>query len=325
VLQGQGKRPVGGVDYPRTYQEFRDWFDDEAACREYLAGLRWPDGFCCPRCGGWEAWVTGRGLWMCPGCGLKTSVTAGTVFHRSRTPLSTWFAAIWLVTSQRNGVSAAGLRDVLGFGSYETAWAWLHKLRRAMVRPERDLLGDPAAGVSVELDQSFLTGVGLGTKGSVTSGTIPITIAVERLPNDRLGRVRLETPVKPGGLDMIDFAAEVITPGTVIHTDGARVFRDRLPGLGFGHQATPSSKNGKLVADIDAVMPGPHLVSSLLKRWTAGTLHYRLSQDHLPYYLDEFTFRFNRRSSRARGMLFYRLLQQAADTGPHPLKELIGG
>ena len=123
------KGPVGGVDYPRTYQEFGQWFGDEASCRAYLARLRWPAGFSCPRCGGDDFWVTGRGLWMCPGCGLKTSVTAGTIFHRSHTPLSTWFAAVWLVTSQKNGVSAQGLQDVLGFGSYETAWTWLHKLR----------------------------------------------------------------------------------------------------------------------------------------------------------------------------------------------------
>jgi hypothetical protein len=320
------ERPVGGIDYPRTYQEFRGWFPDEPSCREYLAGLRWPAGFSCPRCGGGEFWATAQGLRMCPECGLKSSVTAGTIFHRSHTPLSTWFAAIWLVTSQKNGVSAQGLQDALGFGSYETAWAWLHKLRRAMVRPDRDLLGSAdsvTGGVVVELDQSFLGGQSPSRHGG-SSDKVPITIAVERTPRGRLGRVRLEVADKRGGLDMLDFATEVIAPGTMIHTDGALMFR-RLPDLGYGHHATPSSKGGYLVDDIDAVMPGAHLVSSLLKRWTAGTLHHRLSQAHLPYYLDEFTFRFNRRNSRARGMLFYRLLQQAADTDPHPLKELIGG
>ena len=114
---------MGGVDYPRTYQEFRSWFADDDACVEYLSRLRWPDGFSCLRCGCGTSWLTARGLWMCAECGLKTSVTAGTIFHRSHTPLSTWFAAMWLVTSQKNGVSAQGLKDVLGFGSYETAWA----------------------------------------------------------------------------------------------------------------------------------------------------------------------------------------------------------
>src|SRR6266536_2120204 len=118
-------RPRGGVDYPRTYQEFRDWFVDDAACVDYLGQLRWPDGFVCPACGKDRYWRTG---------------TAGTIFHRSHTPLSTWFAAIWFVTSQKNGVSALGLQRTLGFGSYETAWAWMQKLRRAMVRPDREML-----------------------------------------------------------------------------------------------------------------------------------------------------------------------------------------
>jgi hypothetical protein len=252
----------------------------------------------------------------------KTSAMAGTIFHRSHTPLSTWFAAIWLVTSQKNGVSAQGLQDALGFGSYETAWAWLHKLRRAMVRPDRELLGSAADGVIVELDQSLLGAKG-GTGGG-SKGKTPVTIAVERTARGRLGRVRLDAAQRSGGIDMIEFAKEVISPGTMVHTDGASVFR-RLPGLGYGHLASPSHKASHLVENIDAVVPGPHLVSSLLKRWTAGTLHHRLSPAHLPYYLDEFTFRFNRRNSKARGLLFYRLLQQAADTDPHPLKELTGG
>lgn len=315
-------RPVGGIDYPRTYQEFREWFPDDDSCREYLAGLRWRQGFSCPRCGGGDCWQTGRGLRMCAECGLKTSVTAGTIFHRSRTPLSTWFAAVWFVTSQKNGVSAQGLQDALGFGSYETAWAWLHKLRRAMVRPERELLGTGLDGF-VELDQSFLGGRSTGTAGG-SSTKMPITIAVERTTGGRLGRVRLELADKVGGLDMIDFATEVIAPGATVHTDGAHMFT-RLNGHGYVHQATPGTKAGRKVEDLDAVMPGPHMISSLLKRWTAGTLHYRLSYQHLPYYLDEFMFRFNRRNSRARGMLFYRLLQQAVDTDPHPLKDLIGG
>jgi transposase-like protein len=251
---------------------------------------------------------------MCAECAKKTSVTAGTIFHRSHTPLSTWFAAVWFVTSQKNGVSAQGLKDALGFGSYETAWAWLHKLRRAMVRPDRELL----AGV-VELDQSFVGGRSPGKRGP-SSDKAPITIAVERDQRGRLGRVRLELAEKVGGLDMIESACEVVTPGATIRTDGARMFT-RLADRGYLHESTP----GYTAENLDAVMPGPHLVSSLLKRWTVGTLHYRVSREHLPYYLDEFTFRFNRRTSRARGMLFYRLLQQAVDTDPHPLKDLIGG
>ena len=167
--------PVGGVDYPRTYQEFRVWFPDDVACVDYLAKLRWPEGFRCPVCGGDRAWRTSTRHWKCAACGRKTSVTAGTIFHRTRTPLSTWFAAIWLVTSQKNGSSAQNLHDMLGFGSYETAWAWLHKLRRAMVRPDRDLL----AGL-VEVDESFIGGRAMGKPGASTD-KVPVMIAVETL------------------------------------------------------------------------------------------------------------------------------------------------
>src|SRR5699024_4178689 len=129
------------VDYPRTFQDLLAWFPDGASCLTYLERLRWPDGFVCPVCACTRGWRTAKVRFMCAACGRQTSVTAGTIFHRTRTPLSTWFAAVWLVTSQKNGVSALGLHRVLGFDSYETAWAWLHKLRRAMVRPDRDLLG----------------------------------------------------------------------------------------------------------------------------------------------------------------------------------------
>jgi transposase-like protein len=251
---------------------------------------------------------------MCAGCGLKTSATAGTIFHRSHSPLSTWFAAVWFVTSQKNGVSALGLQRVLGFGSYETAWAWLHKLRRAMVRPERERL----SGV-VEVDQSFLGGKSAGQRGP-SSDKAPIMIAAERISPYRLGRIRLGVAKAPGTRELVDFACEVVEPGSTIRTDGARMFQ-RLSTLGYAHQAVA----GYSAPDPDAVMPGAHLVSSLLKRWTAGTLHQRISPQHLPYYLDEFTFRFNRRRSSARGMLFYRLLQQAVETDPHPLTELTGG
>src|SRR5665648_604738 len=178
--------PVVGVDYPRTHQQLVAWFCPEEDCLEYLARLRWPGGFVCPACGGDKSWRTARrGMWMCSGCGRQTSVTAGTIFHRSHTPLTTWFAAIWFVCASRNGVSATTLQQVLGFGSYETAWAWLHKLRRVMVRPDRELL----AGV-VELDETM---VGGRTKRAVSmqQTKVPIMVAVETPGAHRLGRIRL--------------------------------------------------------------------------------------------------------------------------------------
>ena len=168
--------PVGGVDYPQTFQQLLAWFPDDASCLEYLADLRWPDGFVCPVCGSDRYWRTAKARWMCAECGRQTSVTAWTIFHRTRTPLTTWFAAVWFLTSQKNGVSALGLQRVLGFGSYETAWAWLHKLRRAMVRPDRDQL----SGV-VELDEVFIGNETRGSAGGSKDNTAAM-VAVESLP-----------------------------------------------------------------------------------------------------------------------------------------------
>jgi transposase-like protein len=307
-----GEHPVGGVDYPRTFQEFRDWFPDDDACLDYLEGLRWPDGFVCPVCDGRDGWrIKQRRMWMCAGCGRKTSVTAGTIFHRSHTPISTWFAAVWFVTSSKNGVSAANLQQQLGFGSYETAWAWLHKLRRAMVRPDRELL----SGI-VELDETFLGGVRVGKPGASTD-KVPVQIAVEVTETRKLGRVRFAIAERPGTRQLVDFGCEVIEPGATIRTDGLRTLR-QLGDLGYTHEYV----NGYNAEDRDAVLPGAHLVASLLKRWLTGTLHYSVSDKHFAYYLDEYAFRFNRRRSTARGLLFYRLLQQAVATDPHPLAEL---
>lgn len=310
---GTSRHPRAGVDYPTTYQELLAWFPDDAACLDYLAGLRWPEGFVCPACGGGEYWRTGKALWMCQSCARRTSVTAGTIFHRTRTPLSTWFAAIWFVTSQKNGVSAQGLQRVLGFKSYETAWAWMHKLRRAMVRTERDRL----SGI-VEVDETFVGGVSVGRLGG-SSDKVPVMVAVEKPgPGRTLGRIRLEVTDRPGTLSLVDFAQRMVTPGSTIRTDGARMMR-RLGALGYTHEYT----DGYSAEDKTEVLPGVHLTASLLKRWLIGTLHYAVAEHQLPYYLDEFTFRFNRRNSRSRGLLFYRLLQQAVETDPQPLHTLL--
>jgi transposase-like protein len=313
VVVDTDRHPQAGVDYPTTYQDLLAWFPDDVACLDYLAGLRWPEGFVCPGCGGGEYWRTSTALWMCQGCARRTSVTAGTIFHRTRTPLSTWFAAVWFVTSQKNGISAQGLQRVLGFKSYETAWAWMHKLRRAMVRPERDRL----AGI-VEVDETFVGGVSVGRLGA-SSDKVPVMVAVEKPgPGRKLGRIRLEITDRPGSLSLVDFAQRMVTPGSTIRTDGARMMR-RLGNLGYTHEYT----DGYRAVDKSEVLPGVHLTASLLKRWLTGTLHFAVAEHQLPYYLDEFTFRFNRRTAHSRGLLFYRLLQQAVETDPQPLHTLL--
>jgi len=304
--------PVGGVDYPRTFQELMAWFPNDAACLAYLERLRWPQGFVCPACGERGGWRTAKVRWMCTESGRQSSVTAGTIFHRIRTPLSTWFAAIWFITSQKNGMSAQGLQRVLGFGSYETAWAWMHKLRRAMVRPERELL----TGV-VELDEVFIGNESRGRAEGVKDHTAAM-IAIESIPGRKLGRVRIELAGPARADSILGFADRVIAKGSLVKTGGARYFY-RLPAAGYEHQAFVGVDN---LAPAHVSLPGVHMVSSLLKRWLTGTLHYAVSQEHLAYYLDEYTFRFNRRASTSRGLLFYRLLQQAVKTDPHPLAEL---
>ncbi|MWB98740.1 IS1595 family transposase [Agromyces sp. MMS17-SY077] len=192
--------------------------------------MRWPDGFVCPGCEGRDFWATGAGLCMCRACGRRTSLTAGTIFHRTRTPLSTWFAAVRFVTSQKNGMSAQSLQRVLGLKSYETAWAWMHKLRRAMVRPERDLL----SGV-VEVDETFVGGVSIGrSAASTTKATV--MVAVEKPgPGRKLGRIRLGLADRPNTLGLVAFATNSVVPGSSIHTDGARMMR-RLSELGYTHE-----------------------------------------------------------------------------------------
>jgi len=284
-------RPVGGADYPRSRPEFDDWFPDDAACVEYLAALRWTGGFICPGCGDDRSWRTSALSWMCTRCGRKTSVTAGTIFHRSHAPLSTWFAAIWYVTSERNGVSARGLQRALGLGSYETAWVWLQKLRRAMVRPGHDLL----AG-TVELAETFVD----------SGGPTPVLVAVERVTRQRLGRVRFG--VADNGRDPVVFAGETIARGSTIR---GVADEHRLAYVGYQTERSEA--------------PGVQAVASDLKRWLAGTLGRHVGRKHLPYYLDEFAFRFDRRDSTARGLLFYLLLQRAVATAPHPRTELDNG
>ncbi len=310
-----------GVDYPATYQQLVSWFSSEAACVEYLERLRWPEGFRCPACGSEQAWRTGSGLWLCASCRRKTSVTAGTIFHRSHLPLTQWFAAVWFVCSQKTGVSALGLQRVLGFGSYRTAWSWMHKLRRAMVRPERDLLG--GVGVAVELDQTFVGGRSSGGRRARYETKAEVTIAVERQHPKGLGRVRMRRITSQHRKqDIYAFAREVIAPGTILYTDGDTLYHGLASELDITHEPIA------LVHAADPaheVLPAVHRVASLLKRWLAGTLHYGQSTSHLDYYLDEFTFRFNRRTSRSRGLLFYRLLEQAVRTDPHPYHDLVGG
>lgn len=291
-------------EYPQTIIEFRERFATEQACKDYLRALRWPHGFVCPQCEQKRAWEMRRGLYWCRNCDYQSSVTAGTLFHDTHKPLRLWFEAMWYVTSQKSGVSALGLQRVLGLGSYHTAWNWLHKFRRAMVRPGRDRL----TGV-VEVDEIFIGGEQSGKRGRGAGGKALVLLAAQQ-DGKRIGRIRLRRVGDAAGESLEPAVWEMVEPGSMVRTDGWRGYNG-LTELGYRHQVVQgSAKLG------DNLLPLVNMVASLLKRWLLGTHQGAVQHSHLDYYLDEYTFRFNRRTSRSRGLLFYRLLTQAIDLGP---------
>jgi transposase-like protein len=302
-----------GMDtYPHTLMEFEKQFATDEACRQYLEQLRWPEGFRCPRCGCSQAWRMGRGLWLCRQCRRQISVMVGTVFERSRLPLTLWFRAMWHITNQKNGASALTVQRQLGLGSYQTAWAWMHKLRRAMVRPGRDRL----EGL-VEVDESYLGGEKSGKRGRGAQGKALVLLAVQLLPRREIGRIRLAHVPDASGASLVPVLETLVVPGTQVRTDGWGGYND-LQARGYRHRVVRSS--GEIGRDL---LPACHRVASLLKRWLLGTHQGAVRHEHLAYYLDEFTFRFNRRTSASRGKLFYRLAQQAVQVEPAPYATLI--
>ncbi len=300
-------------DYPQDLLELEARFSTEEACRTYLFQLRWPDGFQCPRCGERKAWPASELLWECAGCHRQVSVTAGTIFQDSRLPLTLWFRAAWQVTSQKNGVSAMGLQRVLGLKSYKTAWTLLHKLRHAMVRPGRDRLQG-----RVEVDEAFVGGEEEGVHGRQTETKAMIAVAVEE-EGDGMGRIRMRRIPDASAESLMPFIQDSVESGSVVHTDGWRGYQP-LEGRGYRHKVTVLKGNSKTASQL---MPRVHLAVALLKRWLLGTHQGGVSLEHLDAYLDEFTFRFNRRKSRSRGKLFYRLLEQAVAVEPVPYKSLV--
>ncbi len=297
-------------DYPRTLMDLERRFVNEGACREYLFTLRWPEGFVCPRCGGKSAWAMSRGLWLCAGCRGQVSVTAGTIFQDRKLPLTTWFRAMWHVTSQKNGISALGLQRVLGMGSYKTAWALLHKLRRAMVRPGRDRLTG-----TVEVDETYWGADEEPVIGRLTYDKALIAIAAQQ-DGRKIGRIRLRRIRDLSKASLHGFIAEAVEPGSTVITDGLNTYQGMK---GYLHQPIVVKHQS---ADASTLLPGVHRVASLLKRWLLGTHQGAVGHDFLDYYLDEFTFRFNRRNSASRGKLFYRLVQQAVQVPPAPFDSL---
>lgn len=291
-------------DYPKTLAELERDFADEESCRAYLRKLRWPTGFICPACGHAEAWQLAGDLFKCKSCARKSSVIAGTIFEGTRKPLAMWFRAIWWVTSQKNGASALGLKRILGLGSYQTAWVWLHKLRRAMVRPGQDKLSG-----TVQIDESFIGGAKAGKRGRGAEGKALVLIIAQE-QGSATGRIRLRR-IPDASADSLEAAiTDTVNSGAIIKTDGWSGYNG-LSKLGYEHDVVRD------FGDIGKnLLPLCHREASLIKRWLGGTHQGAISHEHLEYYLDEYTFRFNRRTSASRGLLFYRLLENAVQIEP---------
>ena len=300
-----------------TFDEFTKQFSTEEQCRNYLYRLRWPNGFACPKCEHDKAWKIGDMLYECANCGRQTSVIAGTIFQDTRKPLRNWFTAIWWVTTQKNGASAKGLQQILGLGSYKTAWTWLHKIRKAMVNPNRTKLSG-----TVEVDETYNGGEeNDGKRGRGTSNKSLVVIAVELLEGkNQLGRVRMKVVPDATKKSLQGFIKENVEMGSTVITDGWSSYAS-LGKEGYAHVIPKKFE----VADEKNILPHVHMIVSLLKRWLLGTHQGAVGETHLQAYLDEYVFRFNRRKSNKRGLLFYRLLECAMEVPPTTLKDLLGG
>ncbi len=257
--------------------------------------------------------MTNRDLVVCATCDYHASVTAGTIFENTHKPLMLWFRAIWWMTSLKTGASALGLQRVLGLGSYKTAWTWLHKLRRAMVRPVRDRLSG-----RVEVDETYWGAEEKGLRGRKVQKKALIVIAAQE-DESRIGRIRMRRIQDASAKSLELFIEESLEPGTLVHTDGWEGYSG-LEKKGYQHEVTVLARRKESALEL---LPRVHQVVGLLKTWLAGTLHGAVSHEHLDYYLDEFTFRFNRRTSRSRGKLFYRMVQQAVQVDPVPYHAII--
>ncbi len=298
-------------EYPMNLMELEREFSTEAQCIDYLFKLRWPDGYVCPRCGCIDCWQVGPAKYKCQGCAYQTTVIAGTIFQDTHKPLTLWFRAIWYVTSQKNGTSALGLQRILGLGSYRTAWTWLHKLRRAMIRPDRDKLSG-----RVEVDEAYIGGPEEGGKrGRGTENKILVAVAAE-VNDKKIGRIRMSVIKNASSEHIHAFVLGSIESGSTVISDGWSGYNG-LDSKGYSQEVLPRKESD------ENMLPHVHTVVSLLKRWLLGTLQGSCSADHMAYYLDEYCFRFNRRKSNSRGLLFYRLLQNAVQIQPSMYKDII--
>lgn len=306
-------------DLPGTLSGFMERFPDNESCAAFLRLWRYgPKGFACPRCGGTSAWfLPSRSLDECTACHKQVSLTSGTIMHRSRKPLQLWFLAMFLFVVSKQGISALNLSRHLGV-SYPTAWTWLHKLRRAVsLRPKTPLHG------VVEADETWEGGLRKGQPGrpKVSEKSSLVAAAVEILNPQGFGRVRLASLADGSAASLGEFLSTNVEPGSVLFTDDWRSYRKPAAAAGYEHIATNISKSEQEAHD---VLPGSHRVFSLLHRVLLCTYQGAVSHKHLPSYLAEYEFRFNRRKSRSRGLLFQRLLSSVVAAAPAFYWQILG-
>ena len=338
-------------DLPADMTAFVARFGRDDQCRDYLFRTRWPEGFGCgsDTCPGTHCYAhKQRLIYECADCGKQHSLLAGTIFEQTKTGLARWFLAIFLVTSSKGGIAAAELKRQLGFGSDQTAWAWLHKIRRAMVDPKRAPLSEPVAG-AVQTDESYLGASKPGKRGRGAAGKAIIagavetrivelskskpkrkgvregtqTKAVETGPRLQLGRIRLSVVASAGAADLEPFLTANVTSAASIRSDGAKAYRN-LPDKGFAHQPVNMSKISKADLAISDPLGAVHLVFGHVKRWLLGTHHGGQSRKHLQHYLDEFVFRFNRRRAQSICHRFAKLITFGIATPPTPYWQIVG-
>jgi transposase-like protein len=308
-------------DYPKDFQEFLSRFRTDDDCWNYLFGLRWTNGFVCPLCNCEKYYLNKRKLAECNSCGHQVSVTAGTIFHGTRKPLLLWFHVMWWVSAQKTGVSASNFKDFMGFGSYETAWAWLHKLRRTMVRPDREKL----VGI-IEVDETFIGGRESGEKedgtGKTGRGSMEksLVIVATECIGKQIGRVRFQVISTASAEELRSFIYENIDTESTVITDGWSGYGFLSTNKDYKHEKKTISGSGQ---EAHELLPHVHMVDSLVKRWINGTHQGNVSPKHLSFYLDEFAFRFNRKLSTHRGKLFFRLVNQAILAPHKSLNDLI--
>jgi transposase-like protein len=306
--------PRPGLHYPRSIGEFTAWFSTDADCLDYLEWLRWPDGFVCVICGQAGGWRLADRRLMCAACSARTSPTAGTIFDRTRTPLTVWFTACWIFATQKDGISALSLKRSLEIGSYQTAWAMLHRVRSVLVRPGRERLQG-----KVEVDETYIGGEEPGLRGGRAKGKKTLVgVAVERIVPRGFGRCRMAPLADTSAASLRGFLVDHVEEGATVVTDGLQSYRPAVREP-YVHERLVGAA-GPAASEL---LPGVHTVSSLAKRWLLGTHQGAVDDAHLASYLNEFVFRFNRRRSRSRGLVFYRVLELAAAHDPVRYRDLI--